>query len=352
MIGDYHNSVQISDCAEKETSVSATGKGKGKGKGVGLTCGESDESFFSLPSCQITVSVQRLVQMAHHTLGEACLAQSSCVDILLHTARDVLNLFRALVPTIHADALANDPRMAALFHNDCIYIAHHMLTIGHHYRDRSLLLKCCLFSTDLSCRLPKSDLVNDKQSTFIGMIDLVPSFRQLGSRVLFAQVSRQKSKLSIALAQMPSYNSEVDEQSFVKIESFLKKILFEFTQLGSLWRNVLPTSLYHGILGELVDIILLLMIQRVQSLKHIATETSHRLYHLHVLMLKTSELFDGDSTAVKYAKYWTAFAELTETLVGCSSNHTFDPSSHRIGDGDLTDPVFHEVVRTLVLGDQ
>ena len=85
------------------------------------------------------------------------------------------------------------------------------------------------------------------------MIDLVPSFRQLGSRVLFAQVSRQKSKLSIALAQMPSYNSEVDEQSFVKIESFLKKILFEFTQLGSLWRNVLPTSLPQVVIMHQFD---------------------------------------------------------------------------------------------------
>jgi centromere/kinetochore protein ZW10 len=138
LVGDYHNSVQVVDCAEKGAPgvCPPAGKVKGKGKAGGMAADDSEESFFSLPSCQVTVSVQKLVKMAHGTLSEACLAPPNCADVFLHTARDILNLFRALVPTIHADALENDPRLASLFHNDCIFIAHHMLTIGHQYRDR------------------------------------------------------------------------------------------------------------------------------------------------------------------------------------------------------------------------
>lgn len=34
----------------------------------------------------------------------------------------------------HANALDGVPRIAAVFQNDCLYLAHHMVTLGHEFR--------------------------------------------------------------------------------------------------------------------------------------------------------------------------------------------------------------------------
>jgi centromere/kinetochore protein ZW10 len=313
----------------------------------------------------VTVSVQTLVAMVHETMNEACTASADCTSVLIHTARDILNLFRALVPTLHAEKLENDPRLAALFHNDCIYIAHHMLTIGHQYRDR-LPTPSASSSSSCSSSLPPPQL-------FIGMVDLVPSFRQLASRVLTSQVNRQKARLAgILAADMPTYCTEVagasvhaaaaagggisiSDATFVVMESCLKRLLFDVSDLGAMWRSILPTSLYHAIIGQVLDeAVLTTLIVRLQELQQHATtlatsassassaaaqslglptETSHQLFYLHSLVLQpvvattvarsstsnggdgpATGLFDSEATAVKNSKLWTKFTEMTLAL--------------------------------------
>lgn len=59
-----------------------------------------------------------------------------CANVLYHTARDALDMFRAVVPCRFSDSLAAVPRLAMLLHNDCMYISHHLMTIGHQYRHK------------------------------------------------------------------------------------------------------------------------------------------------------------------------------------------------------------------------
>ena len=62
--------------------------------------------------------------------------------MLYHTARDALDMFRAVVPCRFSDSLAAVPRLAMLLHNDCMYISHHLMTIGHQYRHKYGRLPC------------------------------------------------------------------------------------------------------------------------------------------------------------------------------------------------------------------
>lgn len=41
---------------------------------------------------------------------------------------------KQVVPVQHASALDGVPRIAAVFHNDCLYLAHHMVTLGYEFR--------------------------------------------------------------------------------------------------------------------------------------------------------------------------------------------------------------------------
>jgi protein transport protein DSL1/ZW10 len=55
---------------------------------------------------------------------------------LYYGARDVLDLFRAVMPVLHANELETVPALAAVFANDCLYIAHHCMTLGYQFHVR------------------------------------------------------------------------------------------------------------------------------------------------------------------------------------------------------------------------
>lgn len=75
-----------------------------------------------------------------------------------YNVRDLFVLFRAIMPIYHQDEIEFIPSKSMLFYNDCVYIAHHLLTLGHHYQNK--------------LRYPL-----DSTATFI---DMVPAYRNLG----------------------------------------------------------------------------------------------------------------------------------------------------------------------------
>jgi len=59
-----------------------------------------------------------------------------CCKMYYDTARDVLGLFRAIGPLVKSQEIKQVPRVAMLFHNDCMFIAHHLLTLGSRHASR------------------------------------------------------------------------------------------------------------------------------------------------------------------------------------------------------------------------
>jgi protein transport protein DSL1/ZW10 len=152
MSRDYRNSVKVTAATERCNIDASLGSGKkdgssGKGKlgvggsggggSVGASSGDEVESgSFQMPDYRITHCAHDVVELAHQTLMEACTPDAVYANTFFHTSRDILFLFRAVVPTLYASEIANDASTCMLFHNDCMYIAYHMLTIGHLYKNR------------------------------------------------------------------------------------------------------------------------------------------------------------------------------------------------------------------------
>ena len=59
------------------------------------------------------------------------------------------------------------PQLSALHHNNCMYIAHHLLTLGHQFRSK----------------LPEP--LNQSVATFV---DLVPTIRHMGEKCFLEQL--------------------------------------------------------------------------------------------------------------------------------------------------------------------
>jgi len=206
LLAEGHDSVDVPDADDAEASlgwsaagasVGPGGGGKGKNKkGKGASRGGGDgrvaggggrgdgwgedgeqSGVFAFPSCKVTVSTRKLVRLAYRILGDAVKVQEKnprLSIVYFRTARDVLDLFRAIVPIARADHVANVPRLAMLLHNDAMYIAHHMLTIGHQH------------GTSLPSVL----------QGIATMVDLVPSFREMAEETYLAQMRLQRLQLA------------------------------------------------------------------------------------------------------------------------------------------------------------
>jgi centromere/kinetochore protein ZW10 len=205
----YNDSVKIVGATERcnlEASV-GSGKKKGKGGGGGASNGaiavngeEVESGAFHVPDYRISTCAHDVVELAHQTLIEACTtSESKCAQLLFQTSRDLLFLFRAVVPTLYERDIVNDPRACMLYHNDCLYIAYHMLTIGHQYKHR------------LPAPLNRTGT----------MVDMVPAFRDVGEKALISYAKSQIDEIAAGAASLPvrDYDLRHEEIMIIAIDN-------------------------------------------------------------------------------------------------------------------------------------
>jgi hypothetical protein len=114
--------------------------------------------------CRVSVRALRLLQLLHEALEDACASDAEGAALLCARARDVLDLWVAVVPAAHAARLELVPHAALLLHNDCLLLAHACLTLGAEY----------------GCALPAP------LRTRVTFVDLAPALRRLAAAQLQA----------------------------------------------------------------------------------------------------------------------------------------------------------------------
>ncbi|EHB00369.1 Ras GTPase-activating-like protein IQGAP2 [Heterocephalus glaber] len=138
-------------------------------------------------------SVQKLMELAYQTLREATTSIAQCAVQLFYSVRNIFHLFHDVVPTYHKENLQKLPQLAAIHHNNCMYIAHPLLTLGHQFR-------LCLAS-----------ILCDGTTTFV---DLLPGFRRLGTECFLAQMWVQKGELLERLSSARNFSNMDDEENY------------------------------------------------------------------------------------------------------------------------------------------
>ncbi|KAJ2862023.1 Centromere/kinetochore protein zw10 [Coemansia aciculifera] len=79
------------------------------------------------PKCSISCSMRQLVLEVYTLVNEAALSSNllAASRLLLNTARQTFDLYRALHLTLHRAQLTKIPALAWQFFNDCMYASHH-----------------------------------------------------------------------------------------------------------------------------------------------------------------------------------------------------------------------------------
>ncbi|KAM9299225.1 centromere/kinetochore protein zw10 homolog [Gastrophryne carolinensis] len=220
---------------------------------------------FSLPACRISESVEKLMNLAYQTLSEATASNAPCSIQLFYTVRNIFHLFYDVVPTYHKENLQKLPQLSAIHHNNCMYIAHHLLTLGHQFR----------------YHLPAP--LSDGAATFV---DMVPGFRRLGTEAFLAQMRTQKEELLDRLSNARSFRNMEDEENYNAAHKAIRQVIHQLSRLGKIWQDVLPVAIYCKAMGTLLNTAITEMISKMIALEDISTEDGERLYTLCRTMIE------------------------------------------------------------------
>ncbi|XP_010184204.1 PREDICTED: centromere/kinetochore protein zw10 homolog [Mesitornis unicolor] len=255
---------------------------------------------FSLPTCRISSSVEKLMELAYQTLLEATASTDQCCMQLFYSVRNIFQLFYDVVPTYHKENLQKLPQLAAIHHNNCMYIAHHLLTMGHQFRYRLTNILC------------------NGAATFV---DLVPGFRRLGMECFLAQMRVQKGEILERLSSARNFSNMDDEENYCAANKAIRQVLHQLRRLGKVWQDVLPVNVYCKAMGTLLNTALAEVVTRIAALEDISAEDADRLYSLCRIMVEEGpQVFTPLPEEDKNKKYqeevpvyvqkWMTFKEL------------------------------------------
>ncbi|KAK2827265.1 hypothetical protein Q7C36_018191 [Tachysurus vachellii] len=313
MTSEMHNTVKISPDYKLSLPKLPSHGGGSKEKHEGKKSGHCDQPILEnekqlgqrtlcLPVCRISESVQQLMELAIKTLSEAVGSSPQCAVQLFYTTRNIFHLFYDVVPTYHKDNLLKFPHLAAIQHNNCMFLAHHLLTLGHQFRPH----------------LPLKDGV-------AYFVDLVPGFRKLGAQCFVAQMNVQKAEMLERLSTARNFSSLDDEDNYTAASKAVRQVIHQLKRLGKVWQDVLPVNIYCKSMGTLLNTAISELISKIKMLEDISTEDGERLHTLCQTIIEEGPLvftpLPEESKNRKYqeevpvyVKKWMTFKELSIVL--------------------------------------
>uniref|UniRef100_A0A673YKF6 Centromere/kinetochore protein zw10 homolog n=1 Tax=Salmo trutta TaxID=8032 RepID=A0A673YKF6_SALTR len=233
-----------------------------------------------LPVCRISESVQQLMELALHTLSEAVGSSSQWYNLLKF------------------------PHLAAIQHNNCMYIAHHLLTLGHQF----------------SPHLP--DPLSEGAATFV---DLVPGFRKLGAHCFLAHLNVQRAEMLERLSTARNFSNLDDEDNYSAASKAVRQVIHQLKRLGTVWQDVLPVNIYCKAMGILLNTAISELIAKIMMLEDISTEDGEHLQILCQTIIEEGPLVfiplpeenknkKYQEEVPVYVKKWITFKELVIVL--------------------------------------
>ena len=261
---DYHNTVEVGEEISKEPSS------------IGDGSTEVDVmAVFRLHKCTVSQTSTLIIGLARQTMDEATSpipADDKSLTLLpsdlYRTAREILDMFRAIVPTTLETEVANVPRTAAVLHNDCVYLAHHCLTLGLEYKERFPPVA------------GPDDLRGVALRQTCMFVDMVPMFRELADQAMGDMLEKQHGQIHEVVGSRvtmfgASLKSNESLREWVDAETAMKAGIYHAKHLSQAWRSVLSVEVHRRSMGFLIDAIFNIFLDQMFQAIDISEPASH-----------------------------------------------------------------------------
>ncbi|KAI4497966.1 hypothetical protein M0802_006790 [Mischocyttarus mexicanus] len=253
-----------------------------------------NESSFQLSTCQISKSAKEILDLARSILDEACDSLDASAVRLFYTCRNIFEMYAGLVPEHHRKLLETIPQQVALFHNNCMYLAHHLLTLAHEYRDK----------------LPGS-----LQQLNLTFADQTLILRNVGSECFLEHMRYQRDIIIDILKESGlAVLGQVSELPS-STERALRQCIRQLELLKTVWLDVLPINIYCRAVGCIANSMVEDLITRVISVEDIPADVASDLAIMFNMVATRAPIIFPESDEIsQYVRKWRKFLELIKVL--------------------------------------
>jgi hypothetical protein len=282
---DYHNTVVVG----VDVSASTT---KSKASALGVDRGME---VFQLHKASISVTSSKLMLLVRNAMNEAVATQRAVSTMdqgkdsplallsptLYRAAREMLSLFRAIIPASHGAEVAHVPRTAAVLHNDCVFLAHNCLTLGLEYKDQFRPPSPVNAGSEggeesKDEQDPRGKLL---QQTCM-FVDMVPLFREMADRAMGDMLELQKHQIADIVGTRITYlgkalKSDESLHEWSEAETALAAGIYHLRHLSQAWKPILSQAVFVRSVGYLADAIFVLYLAQVKSATAISASACH-----------------------------------------------------------------------------
>ena len=207
------------------------------------------------PACAVSKCVVEFVELLKVTLRASYAKETEKEKMVMFRAvRDLIDLFRSVFPTHHKQDIASIPAAAAAFYNNCMFLVH------------SLILESGQLSQHLS-----------PHATFVDLILIV---RRMGEDAFQLELRKQRDSVLGSLKMFGNFRGVSEDDKRDEVYRGVRQGLFQLTQLSRVYKDTLPVHVHRDAIGNLLDVFVSYIIQRVLALEDIVSKDSSELSRL------------------------------------------------------------------------
>lgn len=171
--------------------------------------------------------------------------------IFYQTSRDMVELFRNLVPLVYDKELQNKDigRTGILFHNDCLFLGHYMVFLGHFYTQK--------FGSAFSSNVVTVDMVPTLRKTAKKFLKLQIEIQaDRISQLCFQKIKINENKnLSSLVAGLAQDNTDINDEDIITASDYFDEIvkripicIESFKRIQQEWEKLLSVDAYKKVI--------------------------------------------------------------------------------------------------------
>ncbi|GBP51742.1 hypothetical protein EVAR_97019_1 [Eumeta japonica] len=266
------------------------------------------KSLYYFPRCMISKTAQELLDLVYILMEQAVQCSDFVCKRLYITTRLVFELYDAVVPYHHENFLQTIPQYVALFHNNCMFLAHNLLTFGEKWMT----------------------LMDDRDVDYpISFVDLVQKLRDLGYKHLTIHMQQQRKQILDNIRSSDLNSLVVKDVLSDNAEQAIRQCLRQLQILKNVWIGVFPGKVFCRLMSTLVNMFIDELIHRVCTVEDISAEMATQLTEIYTIVVKKApNLFQKPSDIEQNVRSWIKLQELIIVLGG-----TLKDIEKRWGDG-------------------
>ncbi|RSH89597.1 hypothetical protein EHS25_002148 [Saitozyma podzolica] len=208
-------------------------------------------------------------------------------DVIVASATDVFDIFRALMPTVYAAQLRDVPTLAMQLSNDFVHLAEKVESLSKvHEWDAA---------------------------------DTAQRLRGAGEETFERQLEVQRDALEAILDEAGGFAGTGNDHGFKPCERAVQQVEHNLQSLARVFKTVLPMTTYLSVMGHLVDFAVERISSDILALQDITESESNRLNDLVKLLQPLEAVFVTEqgqpSSIVAQVPHWLKFCYISELLV-------------------------------------